>query len=380
MYNYIVVGAGLSGSIVARYLAETKEKKVLVVDKRNHIAGNLYDEYNTDNILCQIYGPHIFHTDSERVAEYVNKWVKWKEFHLKCMVFMNEKYTPSPFNFQTIDDYYEPQKAEELKKHIKEIYGDVEKETIVNLLQSEDPLIKEYADFLFANDYSLYTAKQWGISPSEIDVNVLKRVPVLFSYKDIYFDNKYQIMPDGGYTEFIREILNHPNITVQLNTNAIESMEFKDEEGKILYNGEEVPIIYTGAIDELLGYKHGALPYRSLKFEWKTFAQDSYQDAPVVAYPQVDGYTRITEYNKLPLQEKNGKTTIAIEYPLQVEENSKDEPYYPIPTEKNAENYNKYKDEVNRYTNIVLLGRLAEYKYYDMDKIVINALELCDKL
>lgn len=381
MYDYIIVGAGLSGSIVARYLAEEKNKQVLVMDKRDHIAGNIYDFTNQDDILVQLYGPHIFHTNNKKVEEYVKRWGEWKNYCLECKVYMNGKYTPSPFNFKTIDDFFSESKALEIKEHIKMVYGDSNRTTIVDMLNSKDAIIKEYADFLFKHDYSLYTAKQWGISPSEIDISVLERVPVLFSYKTGYFNDKFQAMPVNGFTTIISEILNHKNIEVQLKVNATNELELDYGKKVIKYHGERIPVIYTGAIDELMGYKYGKLPYRSLKFEWKTINKENYQEAAVVAYPEAEGYTRITEYTKLPIQKNaNGKTTIAIEYPISANEKNNIEPYYPIPNKESTKAYMQYRTLINEFSNIYLCGRLAEYKYYNMDQVIEKALDLCELL
>lgn len=379
MYDYIVVGAGLSGSIIARFLAEEKRKKVLVVDKREHLAGNVYDYVEDNNILVQQYGPHIFHTNSDKVWKYVNRFADWNEYGLECMVYMNGKYTPSPFNFQTIDNYFPGEQGIKIKEHIKEVYGDREKATIVELLECEDEVIKKYAQFLYDNDYSLYTAKQWGISPKEIDISVLKRVPVLFSYKKAYFDDKYQAMPVNGFTKFVEDILDCEGIDIQLGVNAVDLLELDEEKGQVFYRGESVDVVYTGAIDEIFAYRYGKLPYRSLRFEWKTLNQESYQDAPVVAYPQEAGFTRITEYKKLPKQEADNKTTIAIEYPLQATGEDV-EPYYPIPTVESEKAYERYKVLAEKYKNLHLCGRLAEYKYYNMDQVIERALECCDNL
>lgn len=377
MKPYIIVGAGLTGAVIARHLAE-KGNEVTVVDRRSHIAGNIYDCKNEDGLLVQKYGPHIFHTNNSRVYEYIKKYGEWDDFYLECMVFMNGKFTPSPFNFQTIDDYFSNEKALEIKEHIKKRYGDAEKTTIVEMLGSDDAIIKEYAQFLYDNDYSLYTAKQWGISPKEIDVSVLKRVPVLFSYKTGYFSDKYQCMPKKGFTDFISNILNHKNIILRLNTDALKMLSIVD--GQLLINNErtETTVIYTGAADELLKCKYGVLPYRSLKFEYKTVLSDSYQTAPVVAYPQADGYTRITEYSKLPPQKTNGKTVIALEYPQPYTDGT--EPYYPIPTEKSRNLYGQYKTELSKIPNLILCGRLGDFKYYNMDQAIERAFEICDAL
>ena len=340
LYDYIVVGAGFSGSIFARYIAEELDKKVLLLEKRNHIAGNAYDYKDEHGILVHKYGPHIFHTNFEKVYSYLIKYSKWEKFFLKCNVYMLNKFTPSPFNFATIDEYFTTEKAQNIKDHIRLVYGDKDKATIVEMLECNDPIVREYADFLFKYDYSLYTAKQWGISPAEIDISVLKRVPVLFSYKTGYFDDLYQMMPKEGYTKVFEDILNHENITIKLNTDAKNIISIT-ENNEIQFEGKvtSVPVIYTGAIDELFENRFGKLPYRSLKFDWITYKQESYQDAPVVAYPEAKDYTRITEYKKLPVQNIKDITTIAIEYPLQYENNINLEPYYPIPTINNQNIY-----------------------------------------
>ncbi|WMJ89802.1 UDP-galactopyranose mutase [Anaerocolumna sp. MB42-C2] len=381
MYDAIVVGCGFSGAVIARHLAAEKNLKVLVLDKRNHIAGNMYDKVDENGIIVQQYGPHIFHTNNERVYKYIKKFGTWENFNLECMVFMNGKYTPSPFNFQTIDDYYEKDKAELLKERIRHNYYGLDKTTIVEMLTCQDEVIRDYANFLFDNDYSLYTAKQWGISPSEIDISVLKRVPVLFSYKTGYFDDTYQCMPVGGFTKIFEDILNHSNIEIMLNTNVKNYLEIDIENGQIKKNGKviNIPVIFTGALDELLNYKFGLLPYRSLKFEYKTEDTKSFQNAPVVAYPQAEGFTRITEYNKLPKQDSN-KSTIAFEYPLQYDSGGTSEPYYPIISEDNLNKYNDYKNELNKIDNVFVCGRLADYKYYNMDQVINRALDICEDL
>lgn len=376
MFDYIVVGCGLSGSIIARHLAE-QNKKVLVMEKRDHIAGNIYDFKDSNRILVSKYGPHIFHTNNPQVWEYVNQFTDWSDFFMECMVYMKGKFTPSPFNYQTIDDYFSKDQAEEIKENIKMTFGNSKKASIVEMLYSKNPIVKGYAEFLYEHDYSLYTAKQWGIKPDEIDVSVLKRVPVLFSYNSGYFDDKYQAMPEKGYTAFIENIINHKNIVVELKVNAVDRLQVDERRKLVLYDGKELPVIWTGALDELFQYCYGRLPYRSLRFEWKTLEQESYQDSPVVAYPEAEGYTRITEYKKLPVQNIHGKTTIAVEYPLPVKDDSDFEPYYPIPTEKSKLLYKKYREKVDGFKNVKLCGRLAEYKYYDMDEIIESALQLC---
>lgn len=377
--DLLIVGCGFTGSVVARYAADMG-KKVHIIERRCHIAGNMYDYVDENGFLVQKYGPHTFHTTNKELYDYILQYGEWEEYKLTCMAQIDGKFTPTPFNFQTIDDFYEKEKAAALKERIAQIYGDAEKTTIVEMLESEDALIKEYADFLFEKDYSLYTAKQWGISPKEIDVSVLKRVPVLFSYKTGYFDDPYQVMPKISFTHFFENMLDNENIKISLNTDARDIIKVKD--GILYINGEkaQIPVLYTGACDELLDYKHGILPYRSLRFDLKCENTDSFQDAPVVAYPQAQGYTRITEYTKIPYQKTNGKTVVAVEYPLAYDPYKKAEPYYPILTEKNNAMYQKYRKELDNVENLYLGGRLADFKYYNMDQTLEKAIELSQKI
>ena len=381
MVDAIVVGAGLCGAVTARFIAEELDKKVLVLERREHIAGNIYDYVDDSGILVQRYGPHIFHTRKKEVFDYLQRFAEWKPFHLRCMVQMDGRYTPSPFNFKTIDDFFPGEEGERIKQHLAMEYPGRDRATIVEMLESQDPVVKAYADFLFAKDYSLYTAKQWGIDPSQIDISVLKRVPVLFSYEDGYFSDPYQAMPEGGFTGVVARMLDHPNITVQLHTDATEKLTFTADGGELLYEGVAPGlVVYTGPLDELYGQRFGALPYRSLRFEWQTHAVDSYQAAPVVAYPQAPGYTRITEYKKLPEQDVQGVSTIAVEYPLTYTKDNGAEPYYPIPTEESAKSYAAYRAKADSVKNMVLCGRLAEYRYYNMDDALARALEVCKQI
>lgn len=380
MCDVLIVGAGFCGSVIARFLAEEMSQKVLVIDRRNHIAGNMYDYTDENGVLVQKYGPHTFHTTKQHLYDYINQYGDWIPYKLTCMAQIDNKFTPSPFNFQTIDDYYTVEKAKELKQAIKDYYGDAEKTTIVEMLENPVSIIQEYAQFLFDKDYSLYTAKQWGISPSEIDVSVLKRVPILFSYKDGYFDDEFQVMPKENFTAFFEDMLNHENITVKLNQEAKSVLEIKDNQTYLYGKPSEIPVIYTGAVDELLQYQYGVLPYRSLRFEYETIEANSYQDAPVVAYPQADDFTRITEYTKLPIQNTNGKTVIAKEYPLQYNPLENTEPYYPILTEESQLAYQQYREVVEQIPNLYCCGRLADFKYYNMDQALERALEICEVL
>ena len=378
MHKAIIVGCGLTGSVIARHLAEEKHYDVTILERRNHIAGNLYDFVDENGILVQRYGPHIFHTNSESVYEYITRFHKWNPFKLECMVYMNGHFTPSPFNFATIDTFFPAEKAAQIKEHLRSAYPSRDRATIVEMLESTDAVVREYAQFLFDNDYSLYTAKQWGISPSEIDVSVLRRVPVLFSYETGYFKAAHELMPQDGFTSFVRSILDHPNIHIELGQEAQLRIRLCEEQGEILLDGTPFhgPVIWTGMLDQLFCADLGQLPYRSLRFEWKTCNQSSYQQAPVVAYPQEEGFTRIAEYSKLPVQQCKERTTLAVEYPTPYKPDGSTEPYYPIPTAESQKLYQAYLQRASHFKNLYPCGRLGQYRYYDMDNAIEAALEI----
>lgn len=378
MYDAVVVGCGLSGAVVARHLAEKQNKKVLIIDRRSHIGGNMYDYKDSNGILVHKYGPHTFHTKKKELYDFMCRFGEWIPYKLTCGAVMQGKYTPTPFNYQTIDDYFDSDEADRIKKAIQENYPVQTFATVLEMLQHENTWIRKYAQFLFDHDYSLYTAKQWGISPSEIDPSVLKRVPIRFSYDIGYFDDEFQVMPKTSYVDFFEALLKHDNIHIQLNTSADSILSLDEDTHTIRMKATEFKgiVIYTGAIDELFQMRYGALPYRSLRFEWKTENKDSFQDAPVVAYPEAEGYTRITEYKKLPVQQIRGVTTYAVEYSIPYQPDVQAEPYYPIPTKESEELYQKYKELADQYPQLYLCGRLADYRYYNMDQALEKALML----
>ena len=374
----IVIGCGLSGSVVARHLAE-QGKKVVIWERRNHIGGNMYDYVDEHGFLVQKYGPHIFHTAKKELYDYMCKYEIWQQYKLKCGAVWDNTYTPTPFNFTTIDTFFTKDKAEKLKEKLQTAFSGRSTATVVEVLEHPDADIRGYAEYLFENDYAPYTAKQWGVSPNEIDSSVLKRVPLRFSYEEGYFDDKYEVMPTHSFTNFFENLLNYSNIEVNLGIDALEHLTIKDNKIAIDGNIVDYPVIYTGALDELFGCVYGRLPYRSLRFEWKYQDIDSLQDAPVVAYPKEKGYTRITEYKKLPIQNKKG-TTYALEYPIQYQEGENQEPYYPVLTEESQKQYAKYKILANEVPNLICCGRLADFKYYNMDQALEQAIKACENL
>lgn len=375
-YDYIIVGAGLAGGILARNLAEKNNKTVLIVERRNHISGNIYDFNDEHGIKVQKYGPHVFHTNNDEVYEYITRFCEPISYKTKCEAVIDGISTPSPFNFKTIDQFYPQEAAAALKKKLQTYYNNRPSVTVVEMLNSTDKDIKEFAQFLFDKDYKLYTAKQWNLKPEQIDSSVLKRVPIVLSYGDTYFYDKYEFIPKDGFRALYEKIIDHPNITVRLGVDALERISFS--ENKVTYDGENTHLIYTGAIDELFDYKFGVLPYRSLFFDFKCIKSDSFQNVAIVAYPQVKDYTRITEYTKMPIQDGCGWTNVAYEYPVPYDKKADvgNEPYYPVLTEQSHKIYTAYKDYAQKFDNLILCGRLAEFKYYNMDQVVLRALEL----
>lgn len=371
----LVVGCGLTGSVIARHLAE-QGKNVVIWERRDHIGGNMYDYVDEHGFLVQKYGPHTFHTKKRDLYDFMCRYEEWTPYKLTCGAIWGGIYTPTPFNFTTIDTFYPPEDGEQLKKKLTAAFARRPTATVVEVLEHPDPDIRGYAEFLFQNDYAPYTAKQWGVSPSEIDPSVLKRVPLRFSYDEGYFDDAYEVMPEHSFTEFFKSLLDHPNITVELSVEALDRL--KADGDKLYLDGglADIPVVYTGALDELFGGVYGRLPYRSLRFEWRYTDKESLQPTPVVAYPQEEGYTRITEYKKLPVQNGPG-SSYAVEYPLPYRDGAALEPYYPVLTVKSQEQYMRYKTLADRIPNLLCYGRLADFKYYNMDQALERALGIC---
>lgn len=371
----LVVGCGLSGAVVARTLAE-RGWEVEIWDRRNHIGGNLYDYVDNHGIRVHKYGPHIFHTKNPAIHDFVCRFGEWRPYKLVCGAVLDGQYTPTAFNFTTIDKFYEPEKAQALKTRLLELFPGRKTVTVVEALACSDPLVRGYAEFLFEKDYRPYTAKQWGLDPSKIDPSILKRVPLRLSYDEAYFDDPYEMMPAEGYTAWFEKILKHNLISVHLGVDALSRLKIGDDLS-LTRDGFPVSekVVYTGALDELFGFRCGTLPYRSLRFEWVYEDVASKQPAPVVAYPQEPCYTRITEYKKLPVQDVRG-TSLAYEYPLPI--STENEPYYPVLTEASARIYSQYMELARRIRNLVPCGRLGCFKYFNMDQAIAAALEAAE--
>lgn len=378
MYDVIIVGAGTAGCTVARELAE-QNKKVLVIEKKNHIAGNCYDEKDEHGVLIHVYGPHIFHTSKENVYEFLSRFTDWYEFRHEVVANVHGQYMPVPFNLHTLKAAYGEEKAKELEEKLVRIYGMGTKVPILDLMNHEDADLQMIGQFVYDNIYVYYTMKQWGKKPEEIDPAVTARVPVNISYDNCYFGDKYQGVPLHGFTPMFEKMIEHENITIELGVEAKDVLRV--EGGKVLYKGEEFKgeVIFTGPIDEFFDCKYGRLPYRTLDFVFEHYEQDDFQGHSVVNYTVDQDYTRITEYKYLTGQKCKG-TTISKEYPSAYTGEEGQIPYYSIANEENHALYAKYKAEVEEIPNFHLLGRLAEYQYYNIDVMVEKAIELAEKL
>ena len=383
-YDAIVVGAGFAGATIAERFANDLNKKVLIVDKRDHIAGNMYDYIDDNGILVHKYGPHLFHTNLDNVYEYLSKFTDWFKYEHRVLGKINNKLVPIPFNLTSIDECFEKDKAKHLKEILLDRFEVGKKIPILELKQIQDDDLNELAGFIYENVFLYYTMKQWGQTPDEIDPNVTNRVPVYLSEDDRYFQDKYQFMPKYGYTKLFEKMLDSENIDIKLKTNILDFMKF--EGNKIFINNQEYngKIIYTGAIDELLDYRYGALPYRSLNFKFEEINKEHFQPVGTVNYPTKDDkFTRITEYKYMTMETCNSKKTVIMrEYPCTYDRNSKtgNIQYYPISNDDNIRLYDKYLEIVNSIDNLYLLGRLAQYKYYNMDLVINEALKLYDEI
>ncbi|MDR0484706.1 MAG: UDP-galactopyranose mutase [Alphaproteobacteria bacterium] len=353
-YDYLIVGAGYAGAVYAR-LAADKGLKVLLIDKREHIGGNAYDSYDEGGILIHNYGPHIFHTNSKRVWDFLSQFTKWNYFQHWVLTSVDGQLLPMPINVNTINKLYGTSYN---AFNIHEFYESKKKNIEGEIKNSEEIVISQIGEDLYEKFFKNYTKKQWGVQPSELDKSVLARIPIRYNLDPRYFTDKYQAMPAEGYTRMFANILDSKNIEVRL------GVYMQDIIGEIEYD----KMVYTGKLDEFFDYKHGQLPYRSLQFEFETFDREKYQEAPVINYPNDYDFTRITEYKQLTGQISRN-TTISREY-----SQNEGEPYYPILNETTAKMVEKYKEEVAQLKNVYFIGRLAEYKYYNMDYVVSSSM------
>lgn len=380
MYDCIIVGAGIAGATVARKLAEESNKKVLVLERRNHIGGNCYDKPDDHGILIHEYGPHIFHTGDEGVREFLSRFTKWYDFGHEVVAKVGDQLIPVPFNLNTLHMVYDKEKAERLEKKLIKEYGLDSRVPIMKLRESTDADVREIADYVYKNVFLYYTMKQWGQTPEEISPEVTGLVPVVISYDNRYFKDKYQSVPVDGFTPMFAAMLDHPNIEVRTGVDCSDVLDFED--GKIYFEKAEFTgdLVYTGALDELFDCKFGRLPYRSLNFQFEHLDQDSFQDHSVVNYTVSEDFTRITEFKFLTGQKDTDGTTIVLEYPFAYTGAEGEIPYYAILNAENEALYEKYRLLTEDFDKFHLLGRLAEYKYYNIDAMCRKAMELAEEI
>lgn len=378
MFDSVIIGAGVAGCVAARDLAESG-RKVLVLEQRDHIGGNCYDEKDEHGILIHKYGPHIFHTKEQKAYDYLSRFTDWYAFGHEVVANVHGKLIPVPFNLNTLHMVYEQEKADALEKKLIDAFGLESRVPILKLREHEDPEIREIADYVYENIFLYYTMKQWGQTPEQIDPAVTGRVPVLISHDNRYFQEPWQGMPLHGYTLMFEKMLDHENITVEIGVDARSRVTFS--EGSVSLDGQAFTgdVIYTGPLDELFDCRFGRLPYRSLRFDFEYYDKPDYQGHSVVNYTVSEDFTRITEFKYLTGQQAEG-TTIVKEYPFAYTGAEGEIPYYSIANEANQKLYEQYRGLVEHIPNVWLLGRLAEYKYYNIDAMVLKALELTDKI
>ncbi|MFJ3366567.1 UDP-galactopyranose mutase [Pseudomonas sp. NPDC086251] len=360
-YDYLIVGAGFAGSVLAERLSAGLGKRVLLIDRREHIGGNAYDHFNEAGIMVHRYGPHIFHTNAERIVQYLSRFTEWRPYEHRVLAQVAEHLVPIPINLTTMNTLYglqmtEAQAAEFLASRAQ---------PVDNVRTSEDIVINQVGRELYELFFRGYTRKQWGLDPSELDKSVTSRVPTRTNGDDRYFGDTFQMMPLDGYTRMFERMLDQPNIDILLET------DFVDVREQVNYGH----LVYSGPIDEYYDYCFGKLPYRSLKFQHETLNQAQFQPVSVVNYPdEAVPYTRITEYKYLTGQ-THPLTSISYEFPC-----ADGDPYYPVPRAENAELYKRYKALADSAPNVSFLGRLGTYKYYNMDQVVGQALALYQRI
>ncbi len=359
-FDYLIVGAGYAGSVLAERLARVANKKVLVVDRRNHIAGNAYDHYNEAGILVHKYGPHIFHTNSRDIFDYLSQFTPWRGYEHRVLASVDGQLVPMPINLDTINQLYGLNLT---SFQVEEFFASVaEKRDVIRT--SEDVVVSKVGRELYEKFFRGYTRKQWALDPSELDAQVTARVPTRTNRDNRYFTDSYQSMPLYGFTRMFENMLDHPNIKLMLNT------DYRDVRDFIPFK----EMIYTGPIDEFFDYQFGKLPYRCLEFKHETHDKPLFQPAAVVNYPNDYAYTRITEFKYLTGQEHT-KTSVVYEFPQ-----AEGDPYYPIPRAENSALYKRYQELADVTPGVHFVGRLASYRYYNMDQVVGAALTLFKKI
>ncbi|MDP2357964.1 MAG: UDP-galactopyranose mutase [Beijerinckiaceae bacterium] len=354
MYDWLVVGAGFAGSVLAERLANGRGERVLLIDRRTHIGGNAYDHYDEAGILIHRYGPHIFHTNSKQIFDHLSQFTNWRKYEHRVLANIEGQLLPVPINLDTVNRLYGLSlTSEELATFFAQ-----RAEHVDEIRTSEDVVISQVGRDLYEKFFKGYTRKQWGVDPSELDKSVTSRVPTRTCRDDRYFTDVYQYMPSAGYTRMFERMLSSSNIDISL------GVDYKDVREKV----GNARTIFTGPIDEFFDFRFGKLPYRSLRFDHQNFADEWLQPVAVINYPMSEDYTRVTEYKHLTGQ-RHPSTSVTYEYP-----SADGDPYYPIPRPENAALYKRYEALANAEKDVWFAGRLATYRYYNMDQVVGQAL------
>ena len=377
MFNYIIVGAGFAGSVIAERIANVLNQKVLI-EKRNHIGGHCYDYKDENNIIVHKYGPHLFHTNNKKVFDYLSNFTEWQIYNHKVLGYIDGKKVSLPFNFNTIEQLFPKVLSEKLIAKLLEYFQINTKVPILELKKIQNSDLRFLSDYIYEKVFLNYTAKQWGKKPEEIDPEVTSRVPIFIGRDDRYFNDTYQAVPLFGYTKLFESMLNHKNIKLLLNTDYKEviNIDFQNKKMYLFNNEFNGKLIFTGPIDELFDYTYGVLQYRSLKIVTKTINTAFFQEAATVNYPNNYDFTRITEFKHIhPINSVN--TTIMYEYPDEYVQGKT--PYYSMFTTEAKMQYEKYFELSQTIKNLFLVGRLAEYRYYDMDDVVEKALNVFEE-
>lgn len=363
-YDTVIVGAGITGAVIAERCAKNGHR-VLIIEKRLHIGGNCYDKYTKNGLLYHVYGPHIFHTSNKNVIDYLSNFTEWYDYEHRVLALIKGRFVPVPFNLTSIKICFSHREAKKITDLLINTYGYGAKVPILELLNSNHCILNKLSKYIYNMVFLNYTKKQWGMTPKELHSSVSSRVPIHISYDDRYFQDSFQKLPKMGYTQMVKNILTHQSIFVIL------GKYWEEIKNKIKYNR----IVYTGPIDEYFKCCLGNLPYRSLYFKFRQYAQSKHQPVAQINYPNDHNFTRITEMAHFT-QNYDTTTLIALEYP-QPYVQGKNEPYYPIPTEKNDILYHRYVNlAYSEAPDVIFAGRLGKYKYLNMDKAISEALEI----
>ena len=382
MLNIIVVGTGFSGSILARKIAEELGCSVQVIEKRSHIAGNMYDEYDEHGILIQKYGPHVLVTNEWKVIDYLSQYSKLMEHTVKELSYMDGKYVRLPFNFESIQQLIGAENSQSLLTKLRKAFSGRDRVPVLELVYHPDKDISSYGALLFEKSFRTYCAKQWDLPPQTLDPSIMNRSAMVIGYDERYMNKDFQYLPENGFTPMFENILNHPNISLSLNDDATQHISFNEKDKTVFYDGKKVDLlVWTGAIDELFALKYGELPYRSLDITYEWFDEDKKFPEKIISYPQAKGYTRKTEYKFMMKDYSQVKgTTIATEYPSAYVKGKSIAPFYPVITDDTKAKYEQYLKESDAYGNIFLCGRLAEFKYYNMDDCILHAFDVFEEI